>query len=321
MGSQIYVKGDFVMKKGFLLGALVLVLAFGFIGCDTGSALKWDAPEKTAGFTKGLDDFVVQTGDKPGMVKCFFTETVPSAGSYKLYYVQGVTVKAQDIIAAGKSTEVQANSDKDLKIGNPNKMYSFVVVAQSGGDNAKSGVKAARTAAVPLPPPAPTGGKSMTVTDIPSSVTIDYAFLFSSPETIKIFFMYFFGVGDKIEEEDNVFQSFEGEEEEDGEVEFPFELPIFAFNRNGKFVFEELDGHEEPSGKAWNGSGEYYIALIGEENMDIYVYTAGAEYNSGKNSAKFNFIQTSSYIAFSQFVLYVDDDIPESIIGTFLSTK
>jgi hypothetical protein len=251
-----------MMKKTYLWGALALVMVT-LLGCPPGDdstpdPISADGPVTPMGWTKGLEDFVIQAGDNPGTVKYKFSATDPAASSYKLYYVQGSKTKAKDIIDGSLYREVNPGSEfAEVSLSSANTLYSFVVVAESTGKtNATSGVKTATTKAAPAVPP---GGKSLTVTGVQADVS--YAMLYKDID----------------------------------------ESPVAgAYKEGSKFTFIEMDDEGKPIfTKAWNGTGEFYIILGGEESQ--YVYTAGKTLSETQGPEKYNFTQTSSTIAWGQF--------------------
>ncbi|MDR0486688.1 MAG: hypothetical protein LBG91_00410, partial [Treponema sp.] len=148
------------MKKTYLWGALALVMVT-LLGCPTGDdgtpdPISADGPVTPAGWTKGLEDFVIRAGDVPGTVKYKFSATEPAADTYTLHYTEGSKDKAADIKVADKTKSVSPSADFQTITLDPGKAYSVVVVAKSGSlDDAISAVKkvttkTADTTAVPF---------------------------------------------------------------------------------------------------------------------------------------------------------------------------
>lgn len=151
------------MKKSLFWGMAILT-AFIFFGCQTDDDSKSssgpDGAKTPTGWDKGLNDLVVQTGDKPGEIKYTFSATDPAAASYTLYYIGESKDKAKDIIAQGNSIAVSPGSGSISNL-DINKSYSIVVVAIHGDlSDAISGVKTANTG----------GGFTLTVNGIKTGI-------------------------------------------------------------------------------------------------------------------------------------------------------
>ena len=142
------------MKKMFIGGAVALIM-LGLMGCEEAKDAiigdKPDVPVMSPGFTKGLTNFDVQTGDQAGEIKYKFSATDPASDSYTLYYMKGTINKAATIIASGKQfnenepkvggyTIVTAGGPTSLSDFTPGEVYSVVVEALNGDDYARSAV-------------------------------------------------------------------------------------------------------------------------------------------------------------------------------------
>jgi len=134
-----------MMKKCILLGGVALII-LALAGCndeikDAIIGEKPDLPVMTLGFTKGLTDFEVQTGDQAGEIKYKFTATDPEATSYTLYYGTAGINKGDLIIDQNKTMPVTPQNDFTALSGFvQGRSYSVVVVAKKGDDYARSAV-------------------------------------------------------------------------------------------------------------------------------------------------------------------------------------
>jgi len=138
------------MKKRMLLGLAALVM-FALIGmsCDEGVkniiiGEKPDEPITSGSWTKGLNDFDVQTGDNPGEIKYKFTATDPAADSYTLYIGPGGLNKGDAIILLNNKKSVIPQSNFTTLDGfTAGTSFSVIIEAKKDGttDYARSGVK------------------------------------------------------------------------------------------------------------------------------------------------------------------------------------
>jgi uncharacterized protein (DUF2141 family) len=231
------------MKKAILWGVVALTM-FAFMGCggddDPTTDPVQDGPKIFGTWIKGLNNFVIQTGDNPGEVKYSFTATNPEADSYTLYYVAGTKNTYTEIryaITGGGSEPVQPGTDQVLDLI-PGRTYSFVILATKGSDTATSAVKTVTAKALPVV----TGGKKLVVSGIPSTAVIDFVFIEKASDKGT-------------------------------------DVVAFGYNSNGTFVLVEVDEDDGPNYEsAWNGDGDFYITLANEQGGEwYYVGASGTE--------------------------------------------
>ena len=275
------------MKKALLWGSALcaaLCAMLVFMGCSTdedpNKETTPDGPKTPAGWAKGIENFSVTATDNPGEFKYSFSPAEVESGTitYTLLYAEGKKISAAEIKAAQPGKEDNVEPGDNIIYCTPGKTYSIVVEASADGVNlaAYSAVKIVTAKAAPPPP---SGGKSLTVTGIPSSVSIDYVILIEDME-------FFFG--------------------ED-------EVPVAIGMNNGSGAFTLLPIDEttgQPNyNEAWKGTGEYYILLGGD--TENYVYTDGADFSFDydpdteeiiiQGLEKYNFTSTTTTIDLSKF--------------------
>jgi len=222
-------------------------------------------PTTPTGWTKGLTDFEVQTGDNAGEIKYKFSVTDPAAETYTLYYTPTTINSATAIIFIGQKIDVPAPPGDNFIVLNKliaNTTYSLVVEAKKGNlDPAMSHVKQIK-AKENLPQ------LELTVTAIPSGTTILAATLF----------------------DDTLLTTPQGQR--------PNPLAV-GLNLSGTCKFAAYDPNSPTQmGGTWTQTGQYYIVLATNMNGNPpnYIYTAG-----GEQPVKYNFTQSTASISFNQF--------------------